>query len=110
MLRFPVARLGNGGCAGCAGPVDATGHCGRIISYLLVIRTVIRVRTCSWDMGYGMWAAISGREKTAQKTTTPRMITDGELNSMTVYLGLLSMGLIVVYSLVEDNCKGSGME
>lgn len=35
------------------------------------------------------------------------MITDGELNTLTVYLGMLSMGLILAYSIIENNFKGT---
>lgn len=36
-----------------------------------------------------------------------RMITDGELNTLTVYLGMLSVGLILAYSIIENNFKGT---
>lgn len=37
------------------------------------------------------------------------MISDTELNTWTVYFGMLSMGLILTYSVLESNFRGKGV-
>jgi hypothetical protein len=34
------------------------------------------------------------------------MISDSELNSITIYFGMLSVGLVLVYAVIETNFKG----
>jgi hypothetical protein len=40
-----------------------------------------------------------------QSTPSTTMITDAELNSLTTYFGMLSVGLILAYSVLESNFR-----
>lgn len=47
------------------------------------------------------------RERDKRGCREETMISDSELNTLTVYLGMVSMGLILAYSFIENNFKGT---